>query len=442
MSTISVLVPIYFKENTETVKKSLVSMALQTVKPDEIVCVLDEPSTPEIEENIDAFSLESGIKIVKCYCKRGSGLGSVLNLGVANCSCDYIARMDADDVAIPERLEKERDFLEQHKDIDVVGSNIAEFDNCINEIIAFRNVPEHDTDCKKMLKNRDPINHMTAMFRRSSVLKAGNYSSEMKSCEDTYLWTSFYAAGLNFANIQDNLVFVHAGREMYERRSGKKAYYYVKKAIEYKQRVGLINGADAFFQKIVNYCVLILMNNGMRAFIYENLLRKRKWKMDESNPIIMLFVNSIKHYNHKKYWNRRIEVINPNSKYPKFIRLYWLLWIKRCDAFNNASMGTGYGRGAAFSEPPKLPHLLNGIIVSYGAKIGRNCTINQQVTIGQNEKGHPVIGDNVFIGAGARIIGAVTIGDNVKIGANAVVVKDIPGNSTVVGVPGVIVKKT
>ena len=86
MSTISVLVPIYFKENTETVKKSLVSMALQTVKPDEIVCVLDEPSTPEIEENIDAFSLESGIKIVKCYCKRGSGLGSVLNLGVANCS--------------------------------------------------------------------------------------------------------------------------------------------------------------------------------------------------------------------------------------------------------------------------------------------------------------------------------------------------------------------
>lgn len=99
------------------------------------------------------------------------------------------------------------------------------------------------------------------------------------------------------------------------------------------------------------------------------------------------------------------------------------------------------GGGAVFSEPPKLPHLLNGIIISYGAKIGRNCTINQQVTIGQNEKGHPVIGDNVFIGAGARIIGAVTIGDNVKIGANAVVVKDIPRNSTVVGVPGVVVRK-
>lgn len=276
MSTISVLVPIYFKENVETIKKSLASMASQTAKPDEIVCALDDPCTTEIEETIDGFAIENKIKIVKCYCKRGSGLGAVLNIGVVNCSCDYIARMDADDIAIPERLEKERDFLEQHKDVDVVGSNIAEFNNSINEIVAYRNVPEHDTDCKKMLKRRDPINHMTAMFRRSSVLNAGNYSSEMKSCEDTYLWTSFYAAGLNFANIQDNLVFVHAGQEMYERRGGKKAYYYVKKAIEHKKQVGLISGIDAFFQKTANYCVLILMSNKMRAFVYENLLRKRK----------------------------------------------------------------------------------------------------------------------------------------------------------------------
>lgn len=276
VSTISVLVPIYFKENVETIKKSLASMASQTAKPDEIVCALDDPCTTEIEETIDGFAIENKIKIVKCYCKRGSGLGAVLNIGVVNCSCDYIARMDADDIAIPERLEKERDFLEQHKDVDVVGSNIAEFNNSINEIVAYRNVPEHDTDCKKMLKRRDPINHMTAMFRRSSVLNAGNYSSEMKSCEDTYLWTSFYAAGLNFANIQDNLVFVHAGQEMYERRGGKKAYYYVKKAIEHKKQVGLISGIDAFFQKTANYCVLILMSNKMRAFVYENLLRKRK----------------------------------------------------------------------------------------------------------------------------------------------------------------------
>lgn len=96
---------------------------------------------------------------------------------------------------------------------------------------------------------------------------------------------------------------------------------------------------------------------------------------------------------------------------------------------------------ATFMEPPVLSHMLNGIIVSYGAKIGKNCVINQQVTIGQGITGHPTIGNNVFIGAGARIIGGVTIGDNVKIGANAVIVKDIPSNCTVVGVLGRLSRK-
>lgn len=277
MSTISVLVPIYYKENTETIKKCLNSMAAQTVIPDEIVCALDDPSTPEIEEVIDEFSAvakENNISVVKCYCKRGKGLGAVLREGVKSCSCEYIARMDADDIAMPDRLRAERDYLDANRDIDVVGSNIAEFDDDPNVIIAYRLVPETDAECKKMLIRRDPINHMTAMYRRDSVLKAGNYSAKMKSCEDTYLWTAFYAKGLRFANIQDNLVYVHAGREMYERRGGRKAYYYVKKAIDYKKTVGLIGTIEAVFQKIANFCILVLMTNKMRVFVYEKILRR------------------------------------------------------------------------------------------------------------------------------------------------------------------------
>lgn len=275
MSTVSVLIPIYFKEKPETVLKCLDSMMRQTVLPDEIVFALDDPSTPEIEKTIDDFAKIARFNIIKCYCSRGSGLGAVLHIGVENCNCEYIARMDADDVAIPTRLELEKKFLDEHPDVDVVGSNVAEFEDDINTIIAYRNVPENDADCKKMLKSRDPINHMTAMFRKESALKAGNYSSEMQSCEDTHLWTSFYAAGLNFANIQDNLVFVHAGREMYERRGGKKAYSFVKKAINYKRKVKLISGFNAGFQKFANYCVLVLMTKGMRAFVYGKLLRRK-----------------------------------------------------------------------------------------------------------------------------------------------------------------------
>ena len=84
------------------------------------------------------------------------------------------------------------------------------------------------------------------------------------------------------------------------------------------------------------------------------------------------------------------------------------------------------------------PHGFYGIFISEKAKIGENCCIFQQVTIGENNikgskrYGAPVIGKNVYIGAGAKIIGNVIIGDNVRIGANAVVVDDVPSNSTVV----------
>lgn len=275
VSTISVLLPIYFKESVETIKTCLDSMLSQYVKPDEIVCALDDPSTPEIEEAINDFASKTDISIVKCYCKRGSGLGAVLNIGVLNCSCDYIARMDADDIAVPERLEKEKAYLDEHSEVDVVGSNIAEFDSSPDQIIAYRDVPADDASCKNMLKRRDPINHMTAMYRRESILRAGNYSPSMMSCEDTYLWTAFYASNLSFANIQENLVYVHAGREMYERRGGKKAYLFVKKAVDYKHQVGLINGAEAVFQKAANYCVLVIMPNKVRAIVYEKLLRRK-----------------------------------------------------------------------------------------------------------------------------------------------------------------------
>ena len=148
----------------------------------------------------------------------------------------------------------------------------------------------------------------------------------------------------------------------------------------------------------------------------------------------------IQHYNGKSYWKMREEVVNPNSKKSTLVRLWYLFRIKRSDAFANASMGTNLNSGAQFASKPNLPHHLNGIIISHYAKIGKNCTIHQQVTIAQDENNKSAtIGDNVFIGAGAKIIGSVTIGDNVKIGANAVVVNDIPSNCTAIGVPARII---
>ena len=139
----------------------------------------------------------------------------------------------------------------------------------------------------------------------------------------------------------------------------------------------------------------------------------------------------VQHYHPKKYWEYRRRVVGQN-KYPKLLKLLYLFYIKRCDAFNNASLGTHLGYGAEFDTPPNLPHGLYGIIVSHNAHIGKNATIFHQVTIGEGGDGAPTIGDNCYIGAGAKITGNIHIGNNVKIGTNCVVFEDIPDNATVV----------
>lgn len=87
----------------------------------------------------------------------------------------------------------------------------------------------------------------------------------------------------------------------------------------------------------------------------------------------------------------------------------------------------------------------DGIVIARGAVIGRGLTIEHQVTIGnrighEGERGCPTIGDDVFIGAGAKVLGPIRIGNNVRIGANAVVLHDVPDNATVVGVPAKVVR--
>lgn len=141
----------------------------------------------------------------------------------------------------------------------------------------------------------------------------------------------------------------------------------------------------------------------------------------------------IQHYDAKKYWKRREYVVKPGGN--KLLKLLNLLYVKKCDAFNKASMGTDWNYGAVFETPPRLPHGLNGIVVSPDVHIGKNCIIFHQVTIGNDYRSlenAPTIGDNVVIYPGAKIVGKVHIGSNCEIGANAVITHDIPDNAVVV----------
>ena len=163
----------------------------------------------------------------------------------------------------------------------------------------------------------------------------------------------------------------------------------------------------------------------------------------EHRGIEKLLQPFVQKYNHEKYWKMRERAVNYHGGFlEKLICTWYLYRVKRMDAFHNATTAAHLGFGAQFKGVPELPHGLNGIVLTHEAVIGKNCTIFHQVTIGGGKGGAPVIGDDVMIGPGAKILGGVHIGNRVNIGANAVVVKDVPDDTTVVvDHPRMIAKK-
>lgn len=99
------------------------------------------------------------------------------------------------------------------------------------------------------------------------------------------------------------------------------------------------------------------------------------------NKIGKIILSYIQHYHHDKYWKRRKIVTNPKDQTPFFIKLYYLYYIKKTDAYHNCSFGTNLNSGAYFETPPILGHGPNGIIVGHDVKVGKDCIIYQQVTI-------------------------------------------------------------
>ena len=127
--------------------------------------------------------------------------------------------------------------------------------------------------------------------------------------------------------------------------------------------------------------------------------------------------------------------------------MFYIYYLKRvsslhcCDLIITKSQNRNFG--AYFAGSPYLPHGLNGIVISNQAKIGKGVTILQQVTIGVKYIGGKasLVGDDVLIGAGAKVLGEIKIGNHVRIGANAVVLTDVPDGATAVGNPAKIIKK-
>jgi glycosyltransferase involved in cell wall biosynthesis len=245
----SVLLPVYYRENPEHLRNALASIwDLQSLKPAEIVLVKDGPLTNELNEVISTFSLIAPVKEIAL--DKNFGLGIALNIGLAKCRHELVARMDSDDISVSHRFEKQSSIFCENPELDVIGSNIAEFDTNPDHILSYRVLPEKHLDILAYSRRRNPINHMTAFFRKSSVLSAGGYLP-ISGYEDYHLWARLLLIGARFYNIQENLVLARTGDSMIARRQGK---LYFHQEIKFQNE--LLN--LGFLRKYQYYTNLIL----------------------------------------------------------------------------------------------------------------------------------------------------------------------------------------
>ncbi len=218
----SVLMSVYKNDDPEFLKLALKSVyEEQTKKPDEIVIVFDGP----VPESLMTVCTEFGKDkqdVVKLFPQeRHGGLGEALRIGAMQCTGDYIFRMDSDDISAPNRFEIQAKYVEEHPEIDVLGTDIFEFNESTEEKnLKQRKCRANHDDIVKMSKKRSPMNHVTVCIKRSALEKVGGYKP-LSFVEDYYLWLRMINAGCVFANINQSLVFVRVGNGFGARRSRK-----------------------------------------------------------------------------------------------------------------------------------------------------------------------------------------------------------------------------
>ena len=184
----------------------------------------------------------------------------------------YVARMDTDDISRKDRFEKQLAEFEKDPELDICGSHILEFEENAENIVAQRKVPLDDKSIKEYQKRRDGFNHVAVMFKKSTVLRAGNYQSCLLM-EDTLLWVNMIQAGAKCMNIDDSLVFVRIGKDMYERRGG---FAYFKKYKQGRKKVretGYIGFWDYYYSLSVQLAVALVPNK-VRGFIFKKILHR------------------------------------------------------------------------------------------------------------------------------------------------------------------------
>lgn len=259
--------PHFFKQAVES------ATIKQTLPPSEVVLVVDGPISVALDHVIKELQVELPMPMNVLWLAENVGHARSRQAGLEATKYPIIAIMDSDDICDPIRFEKQIAYMALHDEVDVVGAQITEFVDHQENIVGTRVVPLNDKEIKEYLKVRCPMNLVTVMFKKDSVLKVGGFI-DWYCEEDYYLWVRLVENGYKFGNLNEKLVNVRVGKEMYGRRGSWRYFKSEAKFQKYMLDHNFISWSRYFYNVAIRFIVQIVMPNRLRGWVFQTFARQ------------------------------------------------------------------------------------------------------------------------------------------------------------------------
>ncbi|WP_455614574.1 glycosyltransferase [Bacteroides congonensis] len=220
MKEIAVILPVYKNDKVPYIKLAFDSILNQTYDDIHLYIGVDGSVGTDLEKCLRIYEQQKKVSVL--WFPENRGLAVVLNDLLDICfkeGYEYIARMDADDISMPERMAKQVAYLQAHHEIDIVGGAIEEIDENSESRGKTIIYPEGTKECYEFFSKRNPHAHPAVMFRKSFFDKAGcKYRPEYRQNQDTMLWLDGMKSGTQHANLQEVVLKFRFTNSLFKKR--------------------------------------------------------------------------------------------------------------------------------------------------------------------------------------------------------------------------------
>lgn len=264
------LMSVYSGEKPEYLYQSIQSIFSQTVPTDDFILMCDGPLTVELDAVIEIFRQEHSGTLHVVRLEKNQGLAYALNIGLPICKNEFVARMDSDDIALPNRCELQLKRFQDNPELSIIGGAIDEFEGSPEHVISHKHMPESHEELLRYARIRNPFNHPTVMYRKSAILSVGSYPNNILH-EDYALWGNLLLSGAKGCNLPDTLCYMRVDG-LYSRRGG---FRYLKQAVKLRWQLyqcGLYS-LSSFIFVTISLTFVCLLPNSLRRTVYRVLLR-------------------------------------------------------------------------------------------------------------------------------------------------------------------------